>query len=144
METDEHGSEGGDWQTGATYSRRFRLDKLDGTFAFVTFSAYVTTEYRELDEEGNTTGAVSTDKPDGDDEVEGESFETFLDVEEQTEYLICSDAEDLGGSEIWSDYAHDYPLYMAPRDAEGAENSARAMVCSFGIGYINAWNGEAA
>ena len=140
METDEQGITGGDRQTGATYSRRFRLDKLDGTFAFVTFAAYATTEYRELDSNGISTGAVSTDKPDDDDE----SFETFLDVEEQTEYLVCSDAEDLGGSEIWSEYAYDFPLHMAPHCAEDAESSARSSVRSFEIGYIDTWNGEAA
>jgi hypothetical protein len=130
------GSEGGDAQTGPTFSRRFRINREDGLFAFATASYYATTEYRELDDKGEETGNQSYDEDDFD------SFTTFYDVQCQTEFLVCSDPDDLGGTEINSDYIYENsePYTMSTHE-EAVEASRRACLRE-SVGNYELWDGE--
>lgn len=121
----DDGSPGGDKQIGPASSRRFQLAVEDGTFAVVTVYSYATREERNVDEEGNPT-----DEP-----------VPYLDVEEQTEFIICTDPDDPGGTEIWSEYEYDYPMYLAPKDEEELLARAVANTNRYGVEHFNHWNG---
>ena len=51
------------------------------------------------------------------------------DVESQTEFLICTDPEDPGMSEVWSDYVYDSDHYAVsfPTEAEAEEKRDAAL-----------------
>lgn len=122
----DSGDVGGDHQIGPASSRRFQLTVDDGTFAVVTTYAYATLEERVWDGEGNLK----------------EEPEPFLDVEELTESIICTDPDDPGGTEIWSRYEYSTPLYYAPKDEEDALRLARRQTENESVEYINHWNGK--
>lgn len=131
------GEIGGDVQTGPAHSRRFQLALEDGTFANVTTYAYATTEYRETDEDGDETGKVSDD---------GDSFETSVTVygfTDQVEYLICRDPEDLGGTEINSDYTYDTETHMLTIEThEDAVNLSLEYAKAEDIEFYSYWDGD--
>ena len=91
---------GGDPQSGPSYSRRFQLEREDGLFANITTYSYATTEYREVDDDGFETGDSSYDEHDY------ILYNTYYGVTDQVEYLICTDRDDLGGTEVNSDYSY--------------------------------------
>jgi hypothetical protein len=130
------GSEGGDAQTGPTFSRRFRINRGDGLFAFATASYYATTEYRELDDRGEETGKQSYEEDDF------ESFTTFYDVQCQTEFLVCSNPDDLGGTEINSDYTYEDIEVYAPSSHEDAVEASRRACLRESVGNYELWDGE--
>jgi hypothetical protein len=128
---------GGDIHTGPTFSRRFRFDREDGKFAFATASYYVTTKHQELDGDGNRTGKESHNADDYD------ASEPFYNVVEQTEFLVCSDPDDLGGTEIGSDYDYNFDvLVFAPKDHADAVEMARGFCQRESATNYEMWNGE--
>lgn len=79
---------GGDIQTGESFTARWVADLGDGTFGLVTRSFY--TAHAQQDE-GDAVGLNGT-------------YEPYLEC--QTEYLICTDPSDPGGTAEWSEYGY--------------------------------------
>ena len=107
------GDIGGDIQAGDSYSVRYRRADLPGSM--ITWTAYPV-EY---------------------DNCPGE----FV-VQTQTEWLVCEDPSDPGGTEIWSEVSckdDDGAIYDSAADAEAAAcEAATVMLGHAGIQY---WNG---
>ncbi|BDZ52397.1 hypothetical protein GCM10025867_46380 (plasmid) [Frondihabitans sucicola] len=116
----DSGDVGGDYQASAAASRRFWRQLPDGTFCVITSYYYATQKYYELDAEGNRTGSES------DDAESFDSAERFVDIENMTEYLWCTDREDPGSTEINSNYKYEYPLDMALDNVDRAWALAQA------------------
>lgn len=122
-------------QIGPASSRRFTLDVGDGTYAVITASAYAIREYREVDDEGRDTGHR-------DSEPSYDKYEVFLDVEQQTEYIVCTDPDDPGSTELWSEYLYETPLYLAPRDEADAIQSSVNLTERECVEFYHYWNGK--
>ncbi|SRR6266496_3703138 len=108
------GHAGGDIQAGDSYSVRYVRPDLPGSL--ITRTAYPV-EY---------------------DHLPGE----FV-IQIQTEWLVCTDPRDPGGTEIWSDYAYDdegCPIYGSAAEAERA--ARRAASAMLGEAGIHDWNGQ--
>ena len=134
---EDAGEIGGDVQTGPARSRRFQLALEDGTFANVTTYAYATTEYRETDENGDETGKVSDDS---------DSFETSVTVygfTDQVEYLVSHESDDIGGTEINSDYTYNVETHMLTIEThEDADALALEYAKAEDIEFYSYWNGD--
>jgi hypothetical protein len=101
LDTDA-GDVGGDVQAGPAISRRFQKQLADGNWAVVTEYAFASLQDGEEGKPVRPEGA-----PWGGDELEN-SYRQY-DVTNMTEFLVCRDPEDAGGTEVWSDYTYDYP-----------------------------------
>jgi hypothetical protein len=106
------GHVGGDIQTGESYSVRYCRPDMPGSL--ITRTAYPV-EY---------------------DECPGEHV-----VQIQTEWLVCTDPSDPGGTEIWSDYAYDddSEIYGSAAAAESAARKTADQM--LGEADIETWNG---
>lgn len=107
------GDVGGDIQAGDSFSIRYRRSDLPGSM--VTITAYPV-GYENCPDE-------------------------FV-VQTQTEYLVCTDPSDPGGTEVWSDvnYSDGYEVYDTSAEAEGAaRDKATAML---GYADTETWNGQ--
>lgn len=113
LTTDGH--VGGDKQAGPSVSRRFWLARPDDTYTVATATYYYTVEYREVGDDGEETGAVSSDVDDF------ERATKFIDIECQTEFTLCRDRNDVGGTEINSTMDLAYPYDLIPRDEAHAQ-----------------------
>jgi hypothetical protein len=105
---------GGDIQRGDSYSVRYVRPDMPGSL--ITRTAYAV-EY---------------------DNLPGE----FV-IQIQTEWLVCTDPSDPGGTEIWSDYAYDdegCPIYDSAAKAEDAARQAAAEL--LGDAGSHDWNGQ--
>ena len=110
-----NGDCGGDGQRGDSYSVRFRHPDLPN--AIITCSAYA---------------AEDTDRNPG---------EFFVQV--QTEYIICTDPEDPGSTETWSDYSYDDEDGRIWDTAGEAEEAARQRAAEeLGDAESLEWDGE--
>lgn len=88
------GTVGGDGADEA-YSARWTKDNGDGTFALIT-SYWYAVDMRDR------SGASEGERY---DEMYGEGAEVW-DVENQIEYMVCTDLEDPGGTEVRCDYEY--------------------------------------
>lgn len=88
---------GGDIQAGDAYNARWLQPRADGGTAMVTRSYYVADN----------------------DEA------TYLEC--QTEYLVCSDPDDPGGTEVWADYR-----YRELQDGPAQPNDDDAWLAALG------------
>lgn len=107
---------GGDGQMSDSWSRRFGRVRKDGTWAVLTYAWYVQDlRYAQTGEHG----------------------EPF--VERQIEYMIASEVQDLGSTEIWCDYRYGPPDNgrVYPATEQGVKQAAT----DFDSAQIN-WNGE--
>lgn len=104
------GYSGGDYQLTEEWSRRFHRVAPDGTHAQFTITTYV----EQLSE-----------------------WEEPL-VCERVELLRCTDPEDPGGSEVWSEYLYDYPLAYAWQQTD---EGARDLLERFDVVMIT-WDGS--
>jgi len=132
------GDIGGDPQSGPSYSRRFQLEREDGLFANITTYAYATTEHREVDDDGFETGEVSYEE-----DPDYILYNTYYGFTDQVEYLICTDPEDLGGTEVNSDYTYNedtHVLTIATR--EDADQLARKSAEAENVEWYAGWNGD--
>ncbi len=108
------GHVGGDIQRGESFNVRYVRPDLPGSM--ITRTAYPV-EY---------------------DHLPGE----FV-VQIQTEWLVCTDPRDPGGTEIWSDCAYDdegAPIWSSAAEAEGAARRAASEM--LGEAEIHDWNGQ--
>jgi hypothetical protein len=117
----DEGDIGGDIQMGAAWSRRFALRRPDGQWAMITDSFYAACR-------DGVNGPVTD--------------ESELYVQNQIEWLVCTDLRDPGSTETWSDYEYEdeervYRMDELKRVDERARiRAARKDVDSY------SWNGE--
>lgn len=130
------GDSSANYQTGPTFSRRFQFQRADGLWAVVNPTYFATTEYRELDCNGRETGRVS-EVPDG-YELCVERF----DVQESTEFVLCSDPSDPGSTEITSSIENDWPLSILPRTHDDAVAESRRRCANEYADNYEHWNGD--
>ena len=108
------GDVGGDLQAGPAHSRQFFLKREDDLYSVVT--GYAFADFNE------TTGA--------------------WDVCEMTEFIVCSDLEDIGGTEVDSNYTYEYPLYLAVGNGEEANRAAEKCAEGMSAFIYEYWNGH--
>jgi hypothetical protein len=113
------GCEGGDAQASDTYSRRFARQLDSGLWSVITETYYV------IDPR----------------EMFGPHVGRGWDIENQTEFIICRDLDDVGGTEVTSDYQTEHPLYTFVRTKRDAVKTARTMAENTTPGYYAHWNG---
>lgn len=111
------GDVGGDHQSTNAANRRFVAELSEGKFAVVDVYAYGTAE-----------------------EVE-EGARMQRDVTEMTFYTVCTDPEDVGGTEEFSDVTYTYPFTMEPVDDAQAEQWAQNHVKSLQVSEYT-WQGD--
>jgi hypothetical protein len=117
---------GGDHQIGKAPSKRFVRDDLPGSIVTVTI-------YPIGHSEGDTC-------------VPRNCTPDQIDLEEQIEWLICTDPDDPGGTETWSDYRYESPLAdldgrpLDLPDVATAEREARRLLDSWVPGIVS-WDG---
>jgi hypothetical protein len=107
---EDAGHVGGDVQVGPAYSRRFTFGPVDGSYAAVTAYLYV--------EAGNDNRFSATT---------------------QTEFVLCTDLEDVGGSEIARDYTYEVGHLTYDTAAE-ADVDARAAMLRQGLWTVSDWD----
>lgn len=95
------GDIGGDHQVSDAWERQFAVELPGGTFAIVSVAHYV---------EDDTL-----------DESLAEATKQGRRLTRQTEYLVCTDLNDPGGTELNADYR-----YNTVEDAETTEEAAKA------------------
>jgi hypothetical protein len=64
-------------------------------------------------------------------------------IQIQTEWLVCTDPRDPGGTEIWSDYAYDdegCPIWSSVGEAEDAAREGAAKM--LGEAEMHDWDGQ--
>lgn len=103
-------------------------------------------ENRELDqksEEGRVHLVTVHVYPEGSErpEMPGEVDPTSLSLVMQTGFLVCTDREDPGGSEVWSDYQYDALDTRAFRNVVDAECVAQDFLRAFDPERDICWNG---
>lgn len=108
--TDLGGTVGGDG-AGESWSRRFTKRNDDGTFAVITSYYYPVNIGERYSEDEREDAAL-------------------FDVENMTEFLVCTSLEDPGGTEVWTRYDYSAPCDFAfDTEAEAfayCEREARA------------------
>jgi hypothetical protein len=92
---------GGDVQASEAYNMRWTQPLPDGNTAVITRSFYAAVEYDDEDRTGPRH------------------------LTQQTEYLVCTDPTDPGGTEVWSDY-RDERLGPLPQSERICDREARA------------------
>lgn len=112
----DDGDHGGDIATGKTASVRY-LNRNDPRLV-VTFYAYATGE-----------------------EKDGDVDFTHLGVQTETEFIVCTDTEDPGGTELWGRTAYHNPDYGTWDTVEKCEAAALRCVKTMRPEYID-WNGQ--
>lgn len=116
----DDGNPGGDWQVGKACSRRFHNPEIPG--ALVTVYYY--------------PGSYKSE-----DDDESETFE--LDVECQTEFMICKDIDDPGGTQEWCTYTYNKDVYDNAFDSvEKAEAAALSALRRFDPVRDIHWDGK--
>lgn len=102
------GTVGGDG-AGEAWSVRFGKRNPDGTYALIT-SSYYTVDIAMRYESDD----YSEDTP------------ARFEVENQTEYLVCTDVGDPGSTEQWSDYTYDNDITVIAMLESDADANAKA------------------
>lgn len=109
MEDGTFGGDGASW----AYSARWVKKNEDGTYSVISTYWYPV-DLRER---------LPQSSLDWYDETWG-SDTLLWDVENMTEYIVCTDPEDVGGTEIWSDAEYDDEILDVPKFTE---NRARTV-----------------
>lgn len=104
-------------------------------------------ENRELDEEvgGGRVHLVTVHVyPEGSERLEtpGEVDPTSLSLVMQTEFMVCTDRDDPGSSEVWSDLQYDTLDTRTFRSIAEAENAALGVLARFDPERDIHWDGE--
>jgi len=120
------GDVGGDTQIGDGVSKRFIRDDIPG--ALITVSIY------------------PIGHSEGDTCVPRNCTPAQIDLEQQIEYLICTDPSDPGGTQTWAEYEYDSPLAdlngtdLDLPDVATAEREARRLLDTW-VPEIITWDG---
>lgn len=123
------GTVGGDG-AGEAWSVRYGKRNDDGTFAFIT------SYYYSVDGAARGWGDTTDD--------DGDPVPQRFSVENMTEFLICTDSDDLGSTEKWSEYKYDDELSLRYLDEADAEREAQAYAAGELAGefrYNYSWDG---
>lgn len=92
---------------GVVYSRRWRAQRTDRLWVIVTYYCGPM-----IPENGDSGG---------------------FDLQEATEFVLCEDPDEVGGSEVDSDIEYDHPNYQLIDPVENANREARRYVAGFNI-----------
>lgn len=136
------GSVGGDIQAGEAWSVRFvpafEQPNADGEYAVVTEYWYATDDWS-----GNRDRWIQDIEPQGnDDEIEHRWNHRFG-VQCMIEFVLCKDLDDIGSTEVWSDYQYyDDALYYSLERAQ-EESKSRAQSSERQNGWDIMWDGVA-
>lgn len=122
----DYGQPGGDVQVGNAYSIRLENRELD-----------------QKSEEGHVHLVTVYVYPEGSEQPEmpGEVDPTTLSLVMQTGFLVCTDRDDPGGTEVWSDYQYDTLDTRALRSVVDAECVAQDVLRTFNPERYICWDG---
>jgi hypothetical protein len=115
------GEIGGDIQMGAAWTRQFALRRPDGQWAVITDSFYAACN-------DGVSGPVTD--------------ESELYVQNQIQWLVCTDLSDLGGTETWSDHEYeDEERVYRMDELERVDERARIRAARKDVDSYS-WDGE--
>jgi hypothetical protein len=120
------GDVGGDWQIGPAPSVRFQHTEKPGSLMTVAI-------YPVMHSEGDTC-------------VPRTCIPGSLDLQQQIEYMVCTDPEDPGGTEQWSDYEYEILADLDDTNLNlpdlGAANFEAVRLLASWVPGIITWDGE--
>lgn len=153
---EDDGDVGGDIQIGPARSVRFVDPKLPGRL--ITVYVYAVAQELALDDQPGCThpaeieedhgDGTATYKPSPPEHLACSHDMANVDLQMQTEFMICGDVDEPGNTEKWSEYQFDYvddrPPYTGtiPEILAAANAAALQEVTSFDANQYITWDGE--